>query len=236
MLKQCRKEFDALGNEEFALRVASFFKTGPGEYGEGDKFLGIRMPVIRQHAKKYQELDRKSLESLIESAWHEERMLGLIILLNQYEKTKKNDERGATALYKFYVRKKKFINNWDLVDVTCPRVVGAELLDKDRSILYKWVGSRDLWTRRLSIVSTMTFIRKGDFKDALKISELLLEDQHDLMHKACGWMLREVGKKDKQVLDKFLRRYQKKMPRTMLRYAIEKHPESQRKKLLVGTF
>ncbi|MDB2426124.1 DNA alkylation repair protein [bacterium] len=236
MYNQLIKEFRALKDDGYHKQLTYFFKTGPGQYGEGDQFLGLRMSDIRKVASKYRELELLQVQKLIDSKWHEERMLGLIILVNQYQIEKKDNPKQATKLYKYYLKNFKQINNWDLVDVTAPKIVGAELFEKDRDVLYKWVKSNHLWTRRISIVSTWHFIKNKDYKDAIKLSKLLLNDKEDLMHKASGWMLREVGKKDRETLDKFLKTNYKKMPRTMLRYSIEKHPESVRKKILKGTW
>jgi len=226
-------EIRKLANEEIAKHSLRFFKTGKGEYGYSDIFLGVRAPKIRLIAKKYIDISIVDMKILIQSKYHEERFLGLIILVNKYSKTK--DKKTKNQLYKIYISSFKYINNWDLVDVTCPHVIGKHLIDKDRSILYKWSKSDDLWTKRIAIVSTFSFIRQNDLEDTFKIAEILLQDKHDLIHKAVGWMLREAGKRDLEKEEIFLKKYYRDMPRTMLRYAIEKFPESKRQAYLKGT-
>ena len=230
---KAREEIRALANKEIAQHSLKFFKTDKGEYGHGDLFLGVRAPKIRLIAKKHIDISITDMKTLIQSKYHEERFLGLIILVNKYAKTK--DKKNRNQLYKIYVSSFKYINNWNLVDVTCPHVTGKHLIDKDRTILYKWAKSEDLWTKRIAMVSTFSFIRKNDLEDTFKIAEILLHDEHDLIHKAVGWMLREAGKRDLKREETFLKKYYKTMPRTMLRYAIEKFPETKRQKYLKGT-
>jgi len=230
---KAREEIRALANKEIAQHSLRFFKTDKGEYGHGDLFLGVRAPKIRLIAKKHIDISITDMKTLIQSKYHEERFLGLIILVNKYAKTK--DKKNRNQLYKIYVYSFKYINNWNLVDVTCPHVTGKHLIDKDRTILYKWAKSEDLWAKRIAMVSTFSFIRKNDLEDTFKIAEILLHDEHDLIHKAVGWMLREAGKRDLKREETFLKKYYKTMPRTMLRYAIEKFPETKRQKYLKGT-
>ena len=230
---KAREEIRALANKEIAQHSLRFFKTDKGEYGHGDLFLGVRAPQIRLIAKKHIDISITDMKTLICSKYHEERFLGLIILVNKYAKTK--DKKNRNQLYKIYVSSFKYINNWNLVDVTCPHVTGKHLIDKDRTILYKWAKSEDLWTKRIAMVSTFSFIRKNDLEDTFKIAEILLHDEHDLIHKAVGWMLREAGKRDLKREETFLKKYYKTMPRTMLRYSIEKFPETKRQKYLKGT-
>ena len=230
---KAREEIRALANKEIAQHSLRFFKTDKGEYGHGDLFLGVRAPKIRLIAKKHIDISITDMKTLICSKYHEERFLGLIILVNKYAKTK--DKKNRNQLYKIYVSSFKYINNWNLVDVTCPHVTGKHLIDKDRTILYKWAKSEDLWTKRIAMVSTFSFIRKNDLEDTFKIAEILLHDEHDLIHKAVGWMLREAGKRDIKKEEAFLKKHYKTMPRTMLRYSIEKFPESKRQKYLKGT-
>jgi 3-methyladenine DNA glycosylase AlkD len=225
-LTELKKEISKLADLERAKNLARFFKTGKGDYGQGDKFVGLTMPQIRELARAYQLLSISDLEKLARSAVHEERMLALIVMTMRY--TKEKDK-----FYKLYLKNRKYINNWDLVDVTCTRIIGDYLLDKPRDILYVFARSKNLWEKRIAIIATAMFIKNGDYKDTLKIAEILLKDQHDLIHKAVGWMLREVGKKDVEVEKKFLNKYYRTMPRTMLRYAIEKFPEHERKKYLI---
>ena len=230
---KAREEIRALANKEIAQHSLRFFKTDKGEYGHGDLFLGVRAPKIRLIAKKHIDISITDMKTLIQSKYHEERFLGLIILVNKYAKTK--DKKNRNQLYKIYVSSFKYINNWNLVDVTCPHVTGKHLIDKDRTILYKWAKSEDLWTKRIAMVSTFSFIRKNDLEDTFKIAEILLHDEHDLIHKAVGWMLREAGKRDLKREETFLKKYYKTIPRTMLRYSIEKFPETKRQKYLKGT-
>lgn len=226
-----KKEIDKLKNQKIAKDLLWFFKTGKGEYGEGDKFLGIKMGPQRELAKKYKDLNFDDIHALLRSGYHEERMIGLLILTYKYDKS---DVNTKEKIYKFYIKNWRAINNWDLVDVTTPKIVGDFLLNHDRSVLYDFAKSKNLWKKRIAILATATFISRGQFADTLKISEILLEDHHDLIHKAVGWMLREIGKKDLQVEENFLKKYYKKMPRTMLRYAIEKFPEVKRQSYLKG--
>ena len=230
---KAREEIRALANKKIAQHSLRFFKTDKGEYGHGDLFLGVRAPQIRLIAKKHIDISITDMKTLIQSKYHEERFLGLIIIVNKYAKTK--DKKNRNQLYKIYVSSFKYINNWNLVDVTCPHVTGKHLIDKDRTILYKWAKSEDLWTKRIAMVSTFSFIRKNDLEDTFKIAEILLQDKHDLIHKAVGWMLREAGKRDIKKEEAFLKKHYKTMPRTMLRYSIEKFPETKRQKYLKGT-
>jgi 3-methyladenine DNA glycosylase AlkD len=230
---KAREEIRRLANKGIAKNSLRFFKTEKGQYGYGDIFLGIRAPKIRLIAKKHVNISIVDMKILIQSKYHEERFLGLIILVNKYSKTK--DKKTKNQLYKIYISSFKYINNWDLVDVTCPHITGKHLIDKDRSILYKWAKSDDLWTKRIAMVSTFSFIRQNDLEDTFKIAEILLQDKHDLIHKAVGWMLREAGKRDLEKEEIFLKKYYRDMPRTMLRYAIEKFPESKRQDYLKGT-
>jgi len=225
MLEKIRKALDEKASSEKAEVLQRFFKTGAGEYGEGDIFIGVTVPNIRAVAKQFKDAEFEIIEELVNSEIHEERMLGLIILTYQFPLNEKE-------IFDFYIKNLEKINNWDLVDVTCPRIVGVYLSDKPRNLLYDLARSDNLWKRRVGIVSTYSFIRNGELEDTLKISEMLLNDSHDLMHKAVGWMLREVGKKDVAVLENFLKKHYKKMPRTMLRYSIEKFDEDKRKRYL----
>ena len=231
MLPNLLKELQELANEEQSIILQRFFKTGKGEYGEGDIFLGIKVPVQRQVAKKYTGLSLPKIQELLKSKVHEHRLTGLIILSNKYKESKEEDKAN---IFDFYLKNTKNINNWDLVDVTAPNIVGHFLFDKKKNVLYDLARSNDLWERRIAIVSTFNFIRQEEFEDTLALSEILLEDKHDLSHKAVGWMLREVGKKDEAVLEEFLKQHYKVMPRTMLRYAIERFDEDKRKMYLLG--
>lgn len=207
-----------------------FFKAGKGEYAEGDKFLGVTVPEQRLIAKKFRDLPLKSIESLLKDRYHEVRLTALLILTMQYDKA---DQKAKKEIVDFYLSHLNFINNWDLVDASAYRIVGDWLIERDRSILYRFAKSSHLWTRRISIVSTYAFIRRGDLGDTFKIAEALLKDKHDLMHKAVGWMLREAGKRDQHALHLFLKEHRARMPRTMLRYAIERFPEATRRQYLL---
>ncbi len=203
-----------------------FFKTGPGQYGEGDRFLGVRVPDIRAVAKLD---DGGDVASLLESPWHEERVLALLILVRRYER---GDNRTKKRIFDFYLSNTRWINNWDLVDLSSYKIVGDWLLDRPRPVLRRLVRSGSLWERRIAIVSTYAFIRNGDLAETFSLAGLLLRDSEDLMHKACGWMLREAGKRDPAALEEFLESRVRHMPRTMLRYAIEKFPEARRRRYL----
>ncbi|MCK5320841.1 DNA alkylation repair protein [Candidatus Parcubacteria bacterium] len=232
-IKKIKKELNSLANKKQAKILQGFFKTGKGEYGEWDIFLGIKVPVQRMVAGRFENLLLKDIEQLLHSKIHEYRMTAIIILVNQF---KKDDENLKEKIYKLYLRNAKWINNWDLVDVSSHYIIGEHLLNKPRDILYKLAKSKMLWERRIAIISTFAFIRNNDLKDTIKLAQTLLNDKHDLIHKACGWSLREVGKKSEQGeknLIKFLDKHTLKMPRTMLRYAIERLPEKKRKYYLV---
>ena len=220
------KEMQQLANKDQAMILQRFFKTGKGQYGEGDIFLGIKVPIQRQIAKKYRDLKLKDISFLLKSKIHEHRLTALFILIFQFEKASNDDKE---KIVDFYLKHKNYVNNWDLVDLSAPKILGIYLLNNDRKILYVLAKSNSLWDKRISILSTYSFIKNNDFKDTLKLSELFLKEKHDLMHKAVGWMLREIGKKNVNVLYSFLDKYYKKMPRTMLRYAIEKLNENKRK-------
>ena len=198
---------------------AWFFKTGKGEYGAGDVFIGVSVPDLRRVAKMFSDLTLSEIKKLLQSKIHEERLFALIILTEQFPRS---DEKKKKEIYKFYLASTKWVNNWDLVDTSAYKIVGEYLMDKNRAVLVKLANSKNIWERRIAIVSTFQFIRRGQFDDTLNIATILLTDTHDLIHKAVGWMLREVGKKDTVVLEDFLIKHYKTMPRTMLRYAIER--------------
>lgn len=219
---EIQTELDALGNPTDATFAQRFFKTGPGQYGEGDIFIGIRVPVTRKVAARYRSLNLAEIEKLLESPIHEHRLAALIIMTEQAKRATPEQKR---ALYDLYLRRTDRINNWDLVDVSCRGVVGGYLLDKPRQPLYDLARSQNIWERRIAMVSTWEFIRNNQLQDTFAIAEILLGDAHDLIHKAVGWMLREAGKKNEASLKEFLDQHAAAMPRTALRYAIERlHP------------
>lgn len=221
----------ALGDPERAVTAQRFFKTGPGEYGEGDLFVGLRVPDTRQLAGEYRELPLSETIRLLHSPIHEARLLALLILIRTY---KQGDASVQERIYKQYLRNARFINSWDLVDVSAEHIVGSHLRYGDRSPLHGLAVSKLLWERRIAIMATFHYIKQGEFAETLHIAERLLRDPEDLIHKAVGWMLREIGKRDRRVEEGFLRDHYKTMPRTMLRYAIEKFPENVRQQYLQG--
>ncbi|MFZ4860105.1 MAG: DNA alkylation repair protein [Desulfuromonadaceae bacterium] len=225
MLAELRHKLIALTNHEDAMFLQRFFKTGPGQYGEGDLFRGIRVPVLRRLSKEYQLIPLEHVVSLLQSAYHEDRLLALFILVLKYAK---DNEGMRDIIYSLYMGNTAFINNWDLVDASAEHVVGAYVSDKSREPLYQLANSRSMWERRIAILATFHFIKRDSFEEALKIAEILLADKEDLIHKAVGWMLREVGKRDIQCEDSFLNTHYRQMPRTMLRYAIEKYAQEKR--------
>ncbi|KAF2956882.1 DNA alkylation repair protein [Marinitoga sp. 38H-ov] len=227
MLQNIIKEMEENYNEKKAKGNYKFYQTHPGGYGEGDEFLGLTVPFQRKIAKKYKNMPLEDVEKLLQSKYHEHRLTALFILIQNF-KNKKEE------VIEIYLRNLERVNNWDLVDSSAPYLLGPYLENKDRSILYDLAKSNNLWKQRIAIISTFYFIKNNDFNDSLKISEILLNHNHDLIHKAVGWMLREIGKRNKKVEDEFLKKYYKTMPRTMLRYAIEKYPEEERQKILKG--
>ena len=231
-IKKIEQELHACADQHIAEHSSRFFKTGPGQYGEGDKFLGIRVPVLRKIARSHRHLDISKAEALLHSEFHEIRLTALLILVERY---KGGDDSLRQEIYDLYLRNSEYINNWDLVDVSAPAIVGHYLEDRDRKVLYDLAVSDNLWERRISILATFHFIRNGSFSDTIRLAEMLLDDEHDLLHKAVGWMLREVGKRDVDLVIDFLDRYYPKMARTMLRYAIERFPEELRQAYLRGT-
>ncbi|MEA1929789.1 MAG: DNA alkylation repair protein [Patescibacteria group bacterium] len=223
------KELEKLSTPERAKASAWYFKTGKGQYGYGDIFWGITVPNERKVAKRHKDLPFAEIKKLLRHKVHECRFTGLLILVTQY---KAGDKAEQKRIAKFYLTHRQQVNNWDLVDSSAPYILGPHLLDKDRSMLYRLVRSKNLWDRRIAVISTFAFIRDGDYEDSLKLAKLLLEDKHDLIHKAVGWTLREVGKKSLEAEEGFLKKHASIMPRTMLRYAIEKFPEKKRKSYL----
>ncbi|HYV64065.1 MAG TPA: DNA alkylation repair protein [Bryobacteraceae bacterium] len=228
-LADLKKELAAAADPERASNLAWFFKTGKGQYGHGDRFIGLTVPVARRIAHRYVHLSLMDVEKLLASPIHEHRFVALEILVAQYE-------RGDHAVFDFYLKHTKLVNNWDLVDTSAPYIVGRHLLTRPRKILYRLARSRNLWERRIAIVSTQTLIRAGEIEDSFAIAKILLPDKHDLIHKAVGWMLREAGKQSAPALLRFLKENYAALPRTSLRYAIERFPAAQRKRMLAGVF
>ena len=230
--QEIRDRLRKLANKEKAVTLQGFFRTGPGEYGEGDIFLGITVPKLRKLVKEYDGIPITETAKLLKSRIHEERLLALLMLVHAFSK---GDAAAQQKIYKLYRQNTRYVNNWDLVDLSAPNIVGIYLLDKSRKRLYEFAKSRELWKRRISIMATFSFIKQNEFDDALIISKMLLADDHDLVHKAVGWMLREIGKRSLSAEEKFLKQHYKKMPRTMLRYAIERFPEAKRRRYLNGS-
>jgi len=227
MLDQLKKELQKLANSEKAKDLSRFFKTGKGQYGEGDIFLGVSVPDQRKTARKYPNLSLDEIQELLSSKVHEHRLTSLFILINKYQKS---DDKNKKKMFDFYLKNTKNINNWDLVDSSSSYIVGDYLLNKaeKRTILYKLAESKNLWERRIAVMSTFAFIKNNEFEDALKIAEILLNDEYDLIHKAVGWMLREIGSRNQAEEENFLKKHYKKMPRTMLRYAVEKFQKNKK--------
>jgi 3-methyladenine DNA glycosylase AlkD len=225
------RRLQVLGDKETAQVLKRFFKTGKGEYGEGDVFVGIRVLQLRQLAKEYQALSLPEIILLLQSPLHEARLLALFILICAYAE---GDASQQEKIYKLYLRNTRFINNWDLVDVSAEDIIGSHLRYRSKSPLQSLAASNLLWDRRISIIATFHYIKHGEFAETLRIAKLLLKDPEDLIHKAVGWMLREIGKRDHFTEEKFLKAHYKIMPRTMLRYAIEKFPEKLRQRYLRG--
>ncbi len=228
-VQKIQREFKALSDPQKAQGYQRFFKTGPGQYAEGDQFLGLTTPKVRELVKKHRDLSFTELKPFIHSPWHEHRSFAFSVLALQFQKA---DEKTRTKIFEFYLKQKKFLNNWDLIDGTTPQIVGAFLIDKDRRLLTKFARSESLWERRIAVLATFHFIRQNDLKDIFKLAKILLKDEEDLIHKAVGWMLREAGKRDLKKLRAFLDEFSKQMPRTMLRYSIEKLSPKERKKYM----
>lgn len=230
-LASLKRDLRKYSDKKRALVLQGYFKTGPDEYAQGDVFLGITVPALRILAKRYQSLELAETLLLLKSPIHEERFLSLLILILKYRQA---DLSGKEKIYKAYLSHSKYINNWDLVDVTAKHIVGDFLKNKDRTPLYKLAQSGYLWEKRIAILSTFHYIANNDFSDSLRIAKILIADSHDLIHKAVGWMLREVGKRDQDCEERFLKKYYRNMPRTMLRYAVERFPETKRQAYLKG--
>ncbi len=229
-LNSVRRDLKKVARPERANTNAWFFKTGPGDYGAGDRFLGVTIPQLRAIAREHRNMPLKFVVKLLQSPWHEERLLALLIMVDQYARA---DTTGRQTIHQLYLRNTKSINNWDLVDSSAAHIVGAHLeRTRDRRVLRKLARSSSLWERRIAMIATYHYIRQRDFRDALTIAGLLRRDEHDLIHKAVGWMLREIGKRNRAAEERFLRKHARTMPRTMLRYAIEKFPAPLRRRYL----
>jgi 3-methyladenine DNA glycosylase AlkD len=224
--EQVKAELERFSDPEHAMKLQGFFKTGKGEYGEGDVFIGVRVPDQRRIAKKYRNISLTDVLELLRSEIHEHRLTALFILTEQFNK---GDEEARQRIVDLYLSNTAYVNNWDLVDSSAHKILGVWLVDKPKGVLYDLVRSESLWERRISIISTFAFIQRGDLGDSLDLAGALVDDGHDLIHKASGWVLREVGKKDQSVLEEFLLEHFETMPRTMLRYAIERLPEERRR-------
>jgi len=229
IVRKIKEELRSISDKEKAKILQGFFKTAPGEYGHGDVFIGVTVPQIRKVAKEHKTINLKDAFVLLKSPIHEERLLSLMIMVLKFNEASDKDKE---RIYDSYLKNTKYINNWDLVDLTAPNIVGAFLKGDNRQKLYELAVSKDLWERRIAILATFNFIRNNSFGDTLKIAKILLSDEEDLIHKATGWMLREVAKRDKALVENFLSVHRKNMPRTMLRYAIERFPERERQKYL----
>jgi 3-methyladenine DNA glycosylase AlkD len=223
------RRLKGLVDPDRAAVLQRFFKTGPGEYAAGDRFLGLTVPALRRLAADYVDLPMRETTRLLESPWHEERLLALLILVRQYAR---GDAARRASIYRCYLRHRTRINNWDLVDASAEHIVGAHLRQADRRVLRQLAASPSVWDRRIAMLSTFHYIKAGEYDETLAIARLLLHDPHDLIHKAVGWMLREVGKRNRPLEEQFLRTYAARMPRTMLRYAIERFPKTVRRRYL----
>jgi 3-methyladenine DNA glycosylase AlkD len=232
-LADLKRDLAAAADPERARTSAWFFKTGKGQYGHGDRFIGITVPVQRRIARRYLSLSLEDIARLLDSPIHEHRFTALEILVAQYEK---GDDAQKRTIFGFYLKRTRSINNWDLVDTSAPYIVGAHLLSRSRRVLYRLAKSKTVWERRIAIVATLAFIQRGDIEDTLKLAAVLLPDEHDLIRKSVGWILREVGKRSATALLEFLAQYYAQISRTTLRYAIERFPAARRQRMLVGVF
>lgn len=231
-LDEIHTHMQRLADPQLAQVLQRFFKTAPGEYGAGDVFLGIKVPPLRKLVRACRgKTTIADMAQLLQSPWHEERLLALLLLVQAFQRGAETERR---RIYRLYLKNTSRINNWDLVDTSAEHIVGGYLLDQDRKPLYKLAKSRSLWERRIAVLATFHYIKRGDHADTLALAALLLQDREDLMHKAVGWMLREVGKRDLPAEIGFLNEHCRTMPRTMLRYAIERFPEPQRRSYLLG--
>jgi 3-methyladenine DNA glycosylase AlkD len=230
-LRELRKRLRRFASAQDAQFLQHFFKTGPSEYGEGDQFLGIRVPVVRRLVREFRGLSMADTCELLHSPIHEERLLALLMLVDAYDR---GTESERAAIFRLYLDNTAYINNWDLVDGSAPGIVGRHLETRPRKVLFELARSPDVWKRRIAVLAAFRFIRRNEFAEILRLAEMLLQDRHDLIHKAVGWMLREAGKRDVTILRGFLEQYAARMPRTMLRYSIEKLPVTERRRWLAA--
>lgn len=230
MIDDLKKDLQKLSNKKRATLSQKYFKTGVGEYGFGDVFIGLSVPQCRNIANKFRDLTFLEINDLLKSKIHEERLIALLILVDKFSKEPMEQRR----IYEFYLKHTKYINNWDLVDLSAHKIVGGYLIDKPKEILYKMAKSKNLWEKRIAVIATFNFIKNKHYDQSLKIAEILLKDDHDLIQKAVGWMLREVGNRNLKTEEVFLKKYYKIMPRTTLRYAIEKFPKTLKEKYMMG--
>jgi 3-methyladenine DNA glycosylase AlkD len=230
--RAAERRLRALADPVRARLLRGYFKTGKGEYAEGDRFLGLRVPQVRAVAREFEGLPLDECVGLLQSPWHEARLMALLVLVRCYER---GDARQKKAVYELYAGHTRLVNNWDLVDLSAPRIAGAHLLERSQAPLDRWARSANVWERRIAVLATAAFIGAGDVTPTLRLARRLLADPHDLIHKAVGWMLREAAKRDRPATERFLRAHQRRMPRTMLRYAIERFPAAARRTYLLGT-
>lgn len=231
MSQSLSETLQTLANPEIAAHSQRFFKTGKGEYGENDVFLGIRTPALREQAKRFKTEPLNCVLESLRSPYHEERLCALFLMVLQFSR---GSDSEKTAIYQAYLEHTDYVNNWDLVDSSCHKIMGPYLFEKNRQILYRLAESDSLWERRIAMMTTYYFIKHDQYQDTLRLAEILRDDKEDLIHKVAGWMLREVGKRDVAVEKDFLQQHYQHMPRTMLRYAIEKFPAQERKRYLAG--
>jgi 3-methyladenine DNA glycosylase AlkD len=232
-VKEIERRLRMLADSDRAAHAARYFQAFPGGYGEGDRFLGIRVPELRKLVREFDHATVDDAVTLLQSRYHETRLLGLLMLVRRFQRS--DDAGEQRRIYQYYLGNTDRIDNWDLVDLSAHEIVGAYLEGRSRRPLYRLARSKRVWERRIAVIATFRFIRNHDFDDAMALAERLLDDEHDLMHKAVGWMLREIGNRDRAVEETFLRRHYQRMPRTMLRYAIERFPQRRRKQYLAGT-
>ena len=231
MFAAIQRELESLGDASRAAHSQRYFKTGPGEYGAGDRFRGMRVPILRGLAKKYQDLPLAAAVRLLQSPCHEDRLLALLLLIRHYDR---GEQVARDKIHRLYLENTRWVNNWDLVDASAPHLVGHYLVNRTKDTLTRLAASGNLWERRIAIIATLHFIKQHDFEETLRIARVLLGDPEDLLHKAVGWMLREVQKRETTVAEAFLQKHYRQMPRTMLRYAIERLPEARRQAYLQG--